>query len=521
MYTGKILDPIHGLIEMTEIEKWVLQQKVFNRLRRVKQNTLLNYVFPGANHTRFEHSIGVMHLTEQIFNKSNENVEISRLKSEKYGTKTDWTTIPELLNGDTEKLNVLKQELRLAALLHDVGHGPTSHKFDDFTIRGEDLISILETKKEVFGNFIATFKKYLSRIGKNGKAGLENRIEHELVSCVFIIKIIHKLKTVEKLNSESIKIAKQINVKNIIKMIDPSFDPEYEIKIGNNIITDYLNSIISSFPIDADRMDYLYRDSFFSGVKYGFYDLSRILMSVIPIEYNGRYTLGLKSSGLDSIIRFIQSRNHLYNQVYFHKTNTSTNTMLDFIFRHLNHKSVIEAKTYDEFEEFYWKNSDEYFFNVTLKKILGENGCEQCGDQTCIEDQVLDELLRRKLWKRVYEKKYNIKDRTEIDSKRFDAQKVESVLEKLENEGIHVSVNYNANIALKGDTKSKIVVLQKENDEYKISKDWHTINEELDFLNQTNVLLTRIYLRKTFNDASEYKAIKDRIIALFKEKGLI
>jgi uncharacterized protein len=62
-----ILDPIHGLIKMTETEMKIISHPLFNRLRRIKQNTFLYYVFPSANHTRFEHSIGVMYLASEIF----------------------------------------------------------------------------------------------------------------------------------------------------------------------------------------------------------------------------------------------------------------------------------------------------------------------------------------------------------------------------------------------------------------------------------------------------------------------
>lgn len=526
MYIGKILDPIHGSIEMTEIEKWIIQQKIFARLRKVKQNTLLNYVFPGANHTRFEHSIGVMHLASEIFEKSNENSKIARLKSEKYDKKENqnFLSVIDLLS-DEKEVNVLRQELRLAALLHDVGHGPTSHKFDDFTIKGSDLIKIIKSEPNYFKDYLENFKKYLNK-EKKGKSGYVRKIDHELVSCVFIIKLIKELKEEKKFTSESKEIIEKINLKNIIKMIEPDFLEDYEIQIEEENVTDYFNSIISSFPIDADRMDYLYRDSFYSGVKYGFYDLTRILSSVVPTKFEGRITLGIKSSGLDSVIRFIQSRNHLYNQVYFHKTNCATNTMLDFIFRHFKDKSVMEGITdYKSFEEFYWNNSDEYFFNVTLKKILEEGGCETCGDG-CIENDVRIELLERKLWKRVYEKRYNVKEYNRIDNKKFDKEKVEKLKIELEKDKIFIDVNYSKNEGLKGfkdsegQKKSKIVVLDKE-DNYTPTCNWEGYNDELSFLNQTNTFIVRIYLRKTFVDAKEYEKRKGKVLGRLTEEGMI
>lgn len=525
MKTGKILDPIHGLIEITEIEEYIINQRMFGRLRKIKQNTLLNYIFPGANHTRFEHSIGVMHLAETIFNKSNENVETTRLKNEKYGTQNDFKSLAELLNNDQTSLAVITQELRLAALLHDVGHGPTSHKFDDFTIKGEQLISILEGSPE-HSAFIKELKDYITK--KGGQ-----KVDHEIMSCVFIIKLIYILKNEPNFTNHSKEIISRIDVKNILTMIEPDLLPEHKIRIGEKDCTNYFNSIIAGFPFDADRMDYLYRDSFYSGVKYGFFDQSRILTSLLPVEHKGKITLGVKKSGLDSVIRFIQSRNHLYNQVYFHKTNSATNSMLDFVFRHMEGQSIFESvDSYKDLEELYLRNGDEYFFNVTLKKKLSENGCNVCAEG-CIENEVLDELLERKLWKKVYEARKNVfyneidlKTVTKVDYEQrlkekmrvlqFEPTKLKYLQKTLENEGIDIRANYSQNIGLKGFSKSKMVLIEKDNP-INTREDWNNLNDELFFLSQTNVFIKRLYVRRTFKDANELINIQKRIDNLMDE----
>jgi HD superfamily phosphohydrolase len=162
MYTGNILDPIHGLVKLSEIEKWILSQKPFNRLRRVKQNTFLYLVFPSANHTRFEHSIGVMYLAQQIYNNSNENYDTGALKKEKYNiaesTDFKFCSISKSLKGNE---TLIVQELRLAALLHDVGHGPMSHKFDQYTITGSELLNIVENDEDL-KIYLNSFKIFLN-----------------------------------------------------------------------------------------------------------------------------------------------------------------------------------------------------------------------------------------------------------------------------------------------------------------------------------------------------------------------
>lgn len=132
-YYGSILDPLHGDIKLSEIEKWCLGQPIFSRLRYVRQNTFLYYVFPSANHNRFEHSIGVMHLAGKIFDACKENFATGQQKRKKYG-ESEQSSFFDLDKLGIQKEAIYYQELRLAALLHDVGHGPMSHLFDMYSI---------------------------------------------------------------------------------------------------------------------------------------------------------------------------------------------------------------------------------------------------------------------------------------------------------------------------------------------------------------------------------------------------
>lgn len=508
MYTGNILDPIHGLIKLSEIEKWILGQKPFNRLRRVKQNTFLYLVFPSANHTRFEHSIGVMNLAHQIYLNSNDNFETGFYKKEKYKvqetTNFSFFSTREKL-GENE--SVLVQELRLAALLHDVGHGPMSHKFDQYTITGENLLEILKTDK-VFEPYINNFNQLL-------KGHEKSKIEHEVVSCVFIIKILHDLKHIAnnskgKFNQTQTELINKLNPGRIIKMIEPKFNAVEKIEIDDIDYTDFFNSIISSFPLDADRMDYLYRDSYFSGVKYGLYDLSRLLMSFIPVYENGKVTLAIKESGIDSVIRFIQSRTHLYNQVYFHKTNRAANCMLDFACRKLDDsKPILQAHNYSEFESFYWNNSDELFLWNLLKANI----------TTDKESNVLDELLNRRLWKRVYQKKIVVtpNDKFDIGRKLKDIkEKTSKAIANLETIGIDATVDTFPNKVFKDFEKSKIKIVRKIDSDYKLESDWKSFNKELKIL-ECEVHIVRIYLRRQFNSPEEFMEQKKKVLTEFNE----
>jgi HD superfamily phosphohydrolase len=139
VYWGEIKDPVHGYVYITEDEKTVIDTYPMQRLRRLRQLAGSEYVYPGANHTRFEHSLGVMYLAGQVL----VNPNISRVIS---GEEIDMC--------------------RISALLHDCGHGPFSHVFEHLLLKDlnkthEDITSWLIEKSELADK--------LSRMGYNPK----------------------------------------------------------------------------------------------------------------------------------------------------------------------------------------------------------------------------------------------------------------------------------------------------------------------------------------------------------------
>lgn len=216
-----IKDVVHG--EIVIDHEWayeILRSKEFDRLNRIKQLGLTLRLFPNATHTRFTHSLGSYYLANQI------------VKQLSCFTKSE------------------AQELAAAALLHDVGHGPHSHSFEDYTSISHEHFSkgiILDKKSEIH--------KILSR---------------------------HR-----------------INPKRVVAILD------------HNHPNTLLNDLISS-QIDVDRMDYLARDSQFTGACYGKID-SSILIKWITLQNN---RICFYPKAISSIENFLLARYHMYQQVY-------------------------------------------------------------------------------------------------------------------------------------------------------------------------------------------------------------
>src|SRR3989442_7271597 len=139
--TSKVVkDPIHGYVPLTELEYRILQLPVLNRLHDLKQMSMAYLAFPGAVTTRFQHSIGVMHLASMIAYQALQSIDQAWLQE----------IFPSATN-ESEKLRII-QTVRLAALLHDVGHGPFSHALED-VMRN----SLNEVDKAEFGAALKLF----------------------------------------------------------------------------------------------------------------------------------------------------------------------------------------------------------------------------------------------------------------------------------------------------------------------------------------------------------------------------
>jgi len=239
-YWGEIKDPVHGYVYITENEKEIIDSYPMQRLRRLRQLAGSEYVYPGANHTRFEHCVGVMYLAGKVV----ENPNVSRAVNE-------------------EEADVV----RIAALLHDVGHGPFSHVFEQLLIRDldkthEDITSWIIEKSEV-SEKLAKMGYTPADVGK------------------LAVGKLHK--------------------------------PEKA----------FLDQIISS-AVDVDKQDFIVRDTFHTGAEYGFIDVFRLIHALDILDEN----LAVELGALSALEAFIIARIESFKSIYFHRVGRAAQIML-------------------------------------------------------------------------------------------------------------------------------------------------------------------------------------------------
>ena len=233
MKSQKIInDPVYGFITIpSELIFAIIDHPYFQRLRRIRQLGLTDFVYPGALHTRFHHALGAMHLMS--------------------------ITLDNLRIKGTDISEAEYEAALIAILLHDIGHGPFSHALEYSLLRG---------------------------------------IPHEELS----------LLTIELLNEEfggQLTLALQI------------FKNQYPKKFFHQLVSSQL---------DIDRLDYLQRDCFFTGVSEGTIGADRIIKMMAVKDDQ----LVIEEKGIYSIENFLSARRLMYWQVYLHKTTVSAEKML-------------------------------------------------------------------------------------------------------------------------------------------------------------------------------------------------
>jgi HD superfamily phosphohydrolase len=262
--------PLHGTISFTERERVIVNHPLVQRLRGISQLGFASLVFPGATHTRFSHSLGVMHLAGRVFDQIAPTLGLDSAPRE----RDHWRAV-----------------VRLAGLLHDLGHPPYSHTFEP----------LLPPKAG-----LPLPRAWYRRLD------ISQRSTHEDFSVAAVCALAR----------ETPPLISEEEARDICALIDSAIVPGERMGSGNGrqpALYPVLKQIISG-EIDADRMDYLRRDAHFAGVAYGHFDLERLIRSLSSAETPQGHTMALDHGGLYPYENFLMARFHMAMQVYFHKT---------------------------------------------------------------------------------------------------------------------------------------------------------------------------------------------------------
>lgn len=353
MKTKIIKDLAYGFIEIDKNVAKVIDHRSFQRLKNISQLTA-HHLFPSANHTRFEHSLGVMHLSMKFMDVIEDNLE-------KLGKGTE--------------IKKDRLHLKYASLLHDVGHAPMSHVGEGFYNKEEIVIKLDKL------------------LGNDKKECYSNGSPHELMSCYVIA----------------------LNFKEILESIFANNSIDFDLEYICRIITgskynsadvwnqDLVIEILNSNTIDVDKIDYLIRDNLMAGGIAPNINLERLLYSITIDSVN---KLAYSPVGISSVVSLIDSRDFLYLWLYNHHIVVYTDFLYKTAIIHLsnmdNEKSNQKVSLSDYFS--CEAISQSYVSDDDIRVILNK---EYLNTKSMYSKKILSQLLERNflkpIWKTIFE----------------------------------------------------------------------------------------------------------------------
>ena len=272
----RIRDPIHGSLTVSDEETRVIDSPTFQRLRHVRQLGFGDLAFPGATHTRHAHSLGAMHVASRLFDAITSRSELPVATRDRF-----------------------RIAVRLAVLCHDIGHMPLSHASESIAPPRAALRLPSWMGGEEAGQ--ASHEDFTAKL----------LIDSSLSGLI-----------------EEVYAPLGITPTLVASLVTGQLPPGAVGFVEGGIDwAPVLRSIVSG-ELDADRMDYLLRDSFYTGVNYGRYDLEWILQNLSAAERDGKAVLALSKAAIFAFEDFLLSRYHMFLSVYFHHTSVSFDWML-------------------------------------------------------------------------------------------------------------------------------------------------------------------------------------------------
>lgn len=322
-----IRDPIYGDMILPSIIKPVIDHPLYQRLRGITQNSLLYLIFPSARHTRFEHSLGVCFISIKWYNGIFDKMDNNRLEvlKQKANRRTDGTVIELALTDrvlthlKTSKKDKTRWQniISIAAILHDIGHGPFSHLLEETELlTGDSLLESAEKYQDKIRcvDLIGFLKeKYQSK---------NTRVEHEDISLIYASILFHDLQEAK----EDKFFSHQRNLEAILCLISKNFKKYYlDKKQGKEALRIILFAPMVSGFIDVDRIDYIKRDCYFSGVSYGSIETERLMYSLTPVltkrDDGFSSTFLCRFNDAHMVDHFLIALYEVYAQLIFHPKN--------------------------------------------------------------------------------------------------------------------------------------------------------------------------------------------------------
>uniref|UniRef100_A0A7C4CD11 HD domain-containing protein n=1 Tax=Fervidobacterium thailandense TaxID=1008305 RepID=A0A7C4CD11_9BACT len=494
MYYKVSRDPIYSEIMLYPTEILIIDTKAVQRLRYLSQLVGSEYVYPGATHTRFAHSLGVMHLAG---------------------------IYAERLYESPDKVRIL----RLAGLLHDIGHGPFSHQFDDVVYR---KLGFIDGHDEYRHKLLEEYlPKELARKFKEAPDRLREAVVEDL-----------------RLTIGELSTDMEENFAILMKEVSKVYEGETSGTIDFAIVQG---------PLGADRLDFVLRDSYYAGTRgFGTGSIDRLIRNSRIVKKEGCEILAYDSKVVDEIYTILFGRFMMYKNVYFHKTSRAVDMMIQELLE-LSYKAlklderVMNIESFMDLTDQTIINEIIFKFNELVETYGGGEDTKESLLKYEIDLQpleldivmayeIVERLKSRNLWKLVLETPFSIEgvDPTLVsqgiasDLLQKIRLKLERSIDVADEEDKKQILNILSNFdeIFKVDTPYKLTIVHPEeflrSNIYIIKKNHLMTFEEYvknypayNFMRNNMIQIIRIYVTKDIRDLLEkYKVLPETSLEL-------
>lgn len=396
-FNAQIRDVIYDYIDYIKgfedkiIDSWPIQ-----RLRYILQLQTAHFVYPSATHTRFNHSLGVMYFSYKYLNQLLRTIDAESASTNKQ--------LNELLKHAREA----SIAVRILGLLHDIGHGPFSHAFDQYVLKNPEYLGYRFGNHEVMGYLI--YRDYLRGL-------IEKALrEYNDVLGIDVEYILDLLDEAMKPPTNMINYTDLVS-KGILGPED-FFAPRPE-----NAVHTIVRLIVRDYVYTSDIIDYLKRDSYYTKLPLGNINEEWLIRNTYLVNYHSLLIPAISSKAIDDLVRLLNARKMMYKNVYLHHVNLAFSETIGVLLKCIKPyiSNIINKMVEEGRLDLYMSLTDNSIYGLLqMIKTWGDIG-NLCPDCRELARQSLENLFiyRKPAWKKLDVFPVNMNTAKHIFSRRF------------------------------------------------------------------------------------------------------
>lgn len=412
-FNAQIRDVIYQYIDYVKgFEDKIMDSWPVQRLRYIYQLQTAHFVYPSATHTRFNHSVGVMHLSYKYMNQLLRSIS-------KYDGRES-RKLKELYSKSREAVIAA----RIVGLLHDIGHGPFSHAFDAYVYKNRSFLGYKLGNHELLGYII--YRDYLRDVIKKSFASYNNILG---IDADYVLEIIDEsMKPPLGMKDHTDLISR-----NMLRL-DEFYAPRPD-KAVHGIV----RLVVRDYIYTSDIIDYLRRDSYFTGLPLGNINDEWLIRNTYLIEHQGLLVPAISTKAVDDLVRLLNARKMMYKNVYLHHVNIAFVETIGFLLNCLRDyiANIIDEMMSSPDKLKLYLSLTDYGIYGLLQMIMARGDIGNlCKDYKELARQSLENLFiyRKPAWKRLDTFMYDLRSARHIFSSRFGETMQRAIKESIKKE---------------------------------------------------------------------------------------